>query len=159
MLALEGIPAIYIHSFFATENDYQRLEHTSHNRSINRHQWSLDALENKLATPHSHHAKIFDALSNLLIVRRRQRAFHPNATQFTLHLGDHLFGFWRQSSDRMQSIFCIYNLTNEKHTLLLSQLNLIEMDEWHELVTGTRFDNLQQSIELKPYEYVWISNR
>ena len=39
MLALEGIPAIYIHSFLGTHNDQQRVINSGHNRAINRHQW------------------------------------------------------------------------------------------------------------------------
>ncbi|HCN99896.1 MAG TPA: alpha-amylase, partial [Methylophaga sp.] len=34
MLALEGIPGIYIHSLLATGNDYKRLEQHQHNRAI-----------------------------------------------------------------------------------------------------------------------------
>ena len=49
-----------------------------------------------------------------MVLRKKQIAFHPNATQFTLQLGDLFFGIWRQSIDRSQSIFCISNLTNKK---------------------------------------------
>jgi len=33
------VPAIYIHSFLATQNYYQGVEHTNHNRTINRYKW------------------------------------------------------------------------------------------------------------------------
>ncbi|MEC7377955.1 MAG: sugar phosphorylase, partial [Pseudomonadota bacterium] len=62
MLALEGIPAFYIHSLLATENDLARVEHTGRLRSINRSQWQLDELEEKLADPLSHHGKAFAEL-------------------------------------------------------------------------------------------------
>ena len=43
--ALEGIPALYIHSLLATENDTDRVEHTGNNRSINRHIWQENDLQ------------------------------------------------------------------------------------------------------------------
>ena len=101
MLAMEGIPAFYIHSLLATKNDYKKLLHTSQNRSINRHQWSVDDLEKKLNT-RTHHKKIFFELLRLIEVRKKQRAFHPNATQFTLEINESIFGLWRQSLDREQ---------------------------------------------------------
>ena len=118
MLALEGIPAIYIHSLVGTHNDHQRVENSGHNRAINRHQWDYTKLEEALADQNSSHHIVYNQLKQLLKIRRRQSAFHPNATQFTLHLGDQLFGFWRQSLDRQQSIFCISNISDQGQTLI-----------------------------------------
>jgi sucrose phosphorylase len=42
MLALEGIPAFYIHSLLATENDEEKLKLEGHNRAINRRQWDYE---------------------------------------------------------------------------------------------------------------------
>src|SRR5690606_10176766 len=36
MLALEGIPAFYLHSLVGTTNDYARMKEHGHNRAINR---------------------------------------------------------------------------------------------------------------------------
>jgi len=44
MLALEGIPAFYIHSLLGTTNDYDRMEKLGHNRAINRKQWQEEEL-------------------------------------------------------------------------------------------------------------------
>ncbi|EON91790.1 alpha amylase [Marinobacter lipolyticus SM19] len=159
MLALEGIPAFYIHSLLATENDYERAEHTGRLRSINRGQWKLESIESELANPLSHHSKVFTELKRLISIRRRQPAFHPNATQFTLHLGLQLFGFWRQSMRRDQSIFCIHNISDEVQKIALSDINLIGTDQWVDLISGLRVDDLSGSITLKPYQSVWLSNR
>jgi sucrose phosphorylase len=93
---------------------------------------------------------------DLLAIRQKQSAFHPNATQFTLHLGATLFGFWRQSSDRRQSIFCISNVSNEAEHLQLSDINLIEAQDWSDLISGE--DCNKQQMLLEPYQTVWISN-
>ncbi|WOJ93417.1 sugar phosphorylase [Congregibacter variabilis] len=157
MLGLEGIPGIYIHSLVGTHNDQERLESTGQNRAINRHQWQLKELEAQLGDTDSDHAQVFSGIMNLLSIRQKQSAFHPNATQFTLHLGSSLFGFWRQSSDRRQSIFCVSNVSNEPEYLQLTDINLIEAQDWSDLISGE--DCNKQQMLLEPYQTVWISNR
>jgi sucrose phosphorylase len=159
MLALEGMPAFYIHSLFGTPNDQQKFEMTSNKRAINRHNWDYDELVAELGNEDSLHHQVFTQLTEIIAIRKRQRAFHPNATQFTMHFDDSLFAFWRQSQDRRQSIFCIYNITDEVRYLALKDVNLIETDDWHELVSGYRYLDPREEIVLQPYEFVWISNR
>ena len=159
MLALEGIPAFYIHSLFATGNDYDRLKHSNQNRAINRHQWDCAELEELLADPATYHHQVFERLKQLIRIRRQQAAFHPNATQFTLQLGHALFGFWRQSMDRSQSIFCIANVSTELQILALSDVNLIGTDCWRDLVSGETYQDLDTRVTLEPYQVLWISNR
>ena len=157
MLALEGIPAIYIHSLVGTHNDHQRVENSGHNRAINRHQWNYTKLEEALADQNSSHYIVYNQLKQLLKIRRQQSAFHPNATQFTLHLGDQLFGFWRQSLDRQQSVFCISNISDQGQTLTLADINLIDNEQWHDLISGQPCSG-GNGIEMEPYQTVWITN-
>ena len=157
MLALEGIPAIYIHSLVGTHNDHQRVENSGHNRAINRHQWNYTKLEEALADQNSSHFIVYNQLKQLLKIRRQQSAFHPNATQFTLHLGDQLFGFWRQSLDRQQSVFCISNISDQGQTLTLADINLIDNEQWHDLISGQPCSG-GNGIEMEPYQTVWITN-
>ena len=158
MLALEGIPGVYIHSLLGTRNDYQRAENSGHNRAINRHQWNYQELQNELADPDSDHFHVYNSMKALFKIRCGQPAFHPNATQFTLHLGSQLFGFWRQSMDRQQSIFCVSNVSNQVQKLALSDINLIDTETWHDLISGDQFSETNQTIDLAPYQTVWITN-
>ena len=158
MLGLEGIPGLYIHSLVGTRNDYQRAENSGHNRAINRHQWDYSALQSELSDETSSHFQVYNRLKSLLNIRCKQSAFHPNATQFTLHLGSQLFGFWRQSMDREQSIFCVSNISNEIQTLEMSDLNLIDTENWFDLISREIFDEKHQIIKLNPYQTVWITN-
>jgi sucrose phosphorylase len=158
MLALEGLPAIYIQSFFGSRNDYRRLEHTGRNRSINRHIWQEKELETMLADSNSTQCKIFNEMRRLLSIRKTQPAFHPNATQFTLHLGEKVFAFWRQSINRSQSIFCLSNVTVEPQTINLSDINLISTNEWRDLISGDIYADLGNQLTLLPYQTVWITN-
>lgn len=159
MLGLEGIPAFYIHSLFATTNDTQKMQASSNRRAINRHNWDYDELSNLLNHPDSLHHQVFNSLKLIISIRKKQKAFHPNATQFTLHFSESIFAFWRQSQDRSQSIFCIYNISDVEQSLALKDINLIETDDWHDLISGHPYADPREEIVLKPYEFVWISNR
>ena len=160
MMSLEGIPAFYIHSLLATRNHEAGVLQTGHNRTINRFKWDVEALEAALADPESPHAKVLAELSRLIKIRRRQRAFHPNATQYTLHpLNQAIFAFWRQSMARDQSIFCIHNLSREPQELRLSDLNLLDTDEWTDLICGDRFTTLNDAYVMQPYQSLWITNK
>lgn len=158
MLGLEGIPGIYIQSLFGSRNDYSRLEHTGRNRSINRHIWQEDDLEAALGDAESPHSKVFEELRRLLSIRKCQSAFHPNATQFTLHLGEKIFAFWRQSIDRRQSIFSLSNVSNAVQLLNLADINLIGTDNWIDIVENSPIDDLGGQLALQPYQTVWITN-
>lgn len=158
MMSLEGIPAFYIHSLLATANDYDSMQRTGRNRSINRHQWDYETLQRHLQNPESDQAIVLKELSRLIQLRRQQPAFHPNATQYTLHLRPDLFGFWRQSINREQSIFSIHNLTPESQTLVLREINLIVTDPWFDVISGTKIQPDEPELVLAPYQSVWITN-
>lgn len=159
MLALEGIPAFYVHSLLATPNDRVKMELTSNNRAINRHNWDYPDLEAELADRNSLHARALAQLTRLIQIRKQQPAFHPNATQFTLHFGTSVFAFWRQDPDRSQSIFCLYNITTLPQEICLQDVNLIETDTWRNLISDEACSDLRETLTLAPYEFVWISNR
>lgn len=155
MLSLEGIPAIYIHSLVGTGNDYQRVADTGHKRSINRRQWNEDELNTLLADPNSHNARVLQELKKLIDARRDKSAFHPNAAQFTLHVGDQVFAYWRQSIDKRQTIFCLNNISNTPQSVLLSSINLAGADHWKDLISGESY-TVDETLSLAPYQFVWL---
>jgi len=158
LLGLEGVPAIYLHSFLGTRNDEQRVLHTGHNRAINRHQWQLSELTAALENPESHHRQCLERIKALIDIRRHQPAFHPNATQFTLNFGKAIFAFWRQSLDRRQSIFCLYNISDKAANIPMGSLNLIGADTWTDLISGSTYSLEAPDIVLSPYQTIWLSN-
>ena len=130
------------------------------NRAINRHRWDYPALRALLDAPASPQSQVLGALTDRLKLRGRQTAFHPNATQFTVNMGDdRIFGVWRQSLDRHQSIFALHNISDETVTISSEALNLIEDVAWHDLLSGEAVDPLAPQITLAPYQCRWISNR
>ena len=158
MLSLEGIPAFYIHSVLGTTNDYELMKKNSQNRSINRKSWDFDEIKNKLHDGKSINNQVYSSIINLIKIRKKQPAFHPNAIQFTFNLGKNFFGIWRQSLDKKQSIFSVTNVTNIFQYLDLTELNLIESEKWWDLISSKNLDDIKSTIALKAYQTVWISN-
>ena len=61
--------------------------------------------------------------------------------------------------DRQQSIFCVSNISDQVQTLNLSDINLIDNENWHDLISGISCNQKMQSIEMEPYQTVWITNQ
>jgi len=157
VMSLEGIPAFYIHSMLGTPNDSEAVVRRGMNRAINRHRWDYGILQGHLDDAESIHARVLAGLKARLKIRQNQSAFHPNATQFTVNTGDQrVFGIWRQSLDRQQSVFALHNVSRDIVTLPISALNIIEDEVWQDLLSGDAvFD---EDIVLAPYQCRWISN-
>lgn len=159
MMSLEGIPAFYVQSFLAAENDEARAAKTGQNRSLNRTQWQASQINAELAAGDTAMAQIFFELRRRLAIRKKQTAFHPDATQFTLHIKPGMFGFWRQSLDRQQSLFVVTNITREQKLLSLRDMNLYGSAGWIDLLSGAAVLPDDEELVLAPYQTVWISNQ
>lgn len=160
VMSLEGIPAFYIHAMLATPNDHEGVAHRGMSRAINRHRWDYPALRALLSDPSTPNARVLSDLSTRLKIRRQQAAFHPNATQFTVNMGDdRVFGIWRQSLDRHQSIFALHNVSDAEVTIPAVALNLIEDQDWVDLLSGTAIDATVSEMTVAPYQCMWITNR
>lgn len=159
VMALEGIPAFYIHALLATHNDHEGVRRAKVNRAINRHRWHYPHLRALLDDPETVHAQALAELKRRLDIRKAQKAFHPNATQFTLQLSDQVFGFWRQSLERDQSIFALHNVSDREVHIPPVRLNLIAGYEWVDLLSGEAVEPIAGEIVLAPYQCRWISNR
>ncbi|WP_417524261.1 sugar phosphorylase [Marinovum sp.] len=159
VMSLEGIPAFYIHSMLATPNDHEAVERRGMNRAINRHRWDYPTLLERLDDPESNQSVVLRRMSERLKLRARQSAFHPNATQFTLALDERIFGIWRQSLDRAQSIFALHNVSDEEVRIAPSSVNLIEGETWLDLLTGEEISATADEIAFAPYQCRWITNR
>jgi sucrose phosphorylase len=111
VMAFKGIPAIYIHSLLGTENDYEGLEATGQNRSINRHKWDAERLDTLLDDPATPQARIFARIRQWLQTRSRHPAFHPAARMQVMRFGPGIFAFLRTSRTGAEQILCLFNVT------------------------------------------------
>ncbi|GGY43606.1 sucrose phosphorylase [Bacterioplanes sanyensis] len=153
MLAMQGIPAVYIHSLTATPNDLEHVEQTGRTRSINRKLWQLDELSCLLNNPVTPQAEVFNELRRLIAVRRRQPAFHPNARQKVIRINSDVFILQRSHSE--QTLFSIANVTERMLKLPLAVLGFLPRG-CRDLIQPEA-EPLQEQLELAPYQVVWLS--
>ena len=154
MISFEGIPAIYFNSMFGTSNDEAKYIITENNRDLNRYKWNYKNISKKLDNKNSKQSIFYKKISNLLRVRRKQKAFHPNASRQNLNLGSNFFSFKRVSIDKDQTIICITNLSSK---IQKTPLNKIYHD-WNNLI-GPKIKTKNRLLILKPFETIWLSNR
>ena len=158
ILAIEGVPAFYFNSLFATKNDEKAFASSGIKRNLNRYKWEYSSLISLLNEKDSIEYKSYDAFKNLISIRKVQPAFHPNATQFTLNLDKNIFSVWRQSRDRKQSIFALTNVSSKTVKLNSNKINLIDDEQWFDLLSPNEKITDGQFIKLNPYQTVWITN-
>ena len=119
----------------------------------------MEELTKLLDDPSSNQHVVLNELLRRIQIRCGQAAFHPNATQFTLQSSDKIFGFWRQSRNREQSIFAIHNISNEPQQVSAGDLNLIVDQQWWDLLTDQEIVDHSEALTLEPYQCMWITNR
>ena len=155
-LGLRGIPAIYIHSLTATENDHENVDRRGYPRAINRHQWDDQRLRDRLADSHSATAKVFDEYRRMIRVRRAQPAFSPDASQQVFDVGRRAFLFERTSPEGRQSIVCVSNLTGKRITIdPPANLRLGPLEGATDLLTGRKIES--DKLNLSPYQTRWLT--
>ena len=154
MISFEGVPAIYFNSLFGTSNDEAKFVITGNNRDVNRYKWNLDNISKKLINKKSKQSLIFNKLVNLLAIRRKQKAFHPNALRYNINFGSKIFAFKRVSIDKKQTIICITNLSSKIQKPKLNKTYI----KWKNII-GPKIRIEKNIILLRPYETIWLSNK
>ncbi len=84
MLAMQGIPAVYIQSLLGGENDYDGVKNTGMARSINRKIWNEEEILGILSSD-TKQARIFTEYIRAIAIRQNTAAFHPDCPQQVLH--------------------------------------------------------------------------
>ena len=158
ILAIEGVPAFYFNSLFATKNDEENFARTGVKRNLNRYKWHYSTLVNLIKTNDTIERNCYEIFKKLISIRKIQPAFHPNATQFTLNLDKNIFAVWRQSRDRKQSIFAITNVSSKTIKLNTNKINLIDDEQWFDLLSQETKITDNQYIKLMPFQSLWITN-
>ncbi|MDC1005246.1 sugar phosphorylase [Opitutales bacterium] len=157
-LAMKGIPAVYFHSLCATPNYTEGVKETGHNRTINRKKWKSEELETLLEDEESNSGEIFEWYTRVLRRRASCPAFHPDASQKVIELGDEIFAFERKSLDGSQVIICLFNFlphevkSNQKQTLA----SYLSNGSVKDLISGGEFSFDNESFALRPYQALWL---
>ena len=151
MIAFEGIPAIYFNSIFGTSNDEYKYIISGNKRDLNRYKWNKKRLESLLKNKNSKQSIFYQKITGLISIKKKNKAFHPNAKRESLDMGKKIFCFKRTSLDKKQIIYNITNLSS-KH----QKLNLInKFKGFKNLLDKSK---INRNFELKPFETLWLSN-
>ncbi len=155
MISFEGIPAIYFNSLFGKSNDEAKYVITGNNRDVNRYKWSYENITKKLNNKNSKQSIFYQNLGKLLEIKRKQKAFHPNAKRLNIDLGSKIFCYKRISLDKKQTIICITNLSTKLQYIRINK-NLIK---YRDLLGRKIFFTFDKKIKLDPFQTIWLSNR
>ena len=155
MLALAGVPGIYVHSLFGSHHDRAGYERSGWKRDLNHERLSLADIEARLADPSSDAARVCAGYRRLLEVRRSLPAFHPASPQTVLDFGGPMFSIRRGPRDG-QTIVALHNVTSDTLFGPPYSFGLRDAASARDLLTGETFtpDSL---FTMPPYGVRWLA--
>ena len=148
---LPGVPATYIHSLLGSRNWVEGVEKTGRARSVNREKLDVENLQAELRDPTSFRSRVFYPYLNLIRIRKRQKAFHPNAAFEILEVDPRIFAIKRYCDD--QTIYALTNISGAEISLSLA--DKLTQARMSDLITGDVVNT--ESLTLQPYQYVWLT--
>ena len=154
MISFEGIPAVYFNSLFGKSNDEAKYVITGNNRDVNRYKWSYKNITKKLSDKTSKQSIFHQNLGKLLAIKKKQKAFHPNAKRLNINLGSKIFCFKRVSLDKKQIIISITNCSSVNQYPRLDK----KYNKWKNIINSQMNFTDDKRLKLKPFETMWLSN-
>ena len=158
-LALQGVPGIYLHSFFGTHNDINAVSCPVSKREINRKALDYNILTKAIEDPDTLISKIIRKLNTLISLRTKQSAFHPNGAQKILKVRPEIFALLRTSPNEDQHILSLINITDDEIQIAipLKEVQIFKQG-WYDLIRQDKhtFEDENISLTLKPYDVVWL---
>lgn len=159
MLAMVGVPGIYVHSFFGSSNNYAGMKETGRARTINREKFLRAEVEAVMANPNSHSNKVFNRYVELLNVRRSHPAFHPNGPQQIIDGNPDFFALVRTSPDGQEWALCIHNVTDRPQFFEFNLSDMLETGSLHDLFKDRRvvLEGGVVRLTIEPYGVRWLA--
>jgi sucrose phosphorylase len=147
---LPGVPATYIHSLIGSRNWEEGVKQTERARTINREKLYVDKVISELKDPESFRSRIFYPYVNLIRIRKKQQAFHPNCTFEILEVGSKVFAIARRGPE--QAVYAFTNVSSKHVPISLSKGKVpLRMKD---LFSGAEYNT--DSFVLNPYQTVWL---
>jgi len=153
MLALAGIPGIYIHSLFGSSNDQAGFARSGWKRDLNHQRLKLAELASALADAAGHQGQVFARYGRLLEVRRQQPAFHARSGQRILEAGPGVFALARGPREG-QVLVALHNVTDSP-AAATGDWSAGGSGLWEDVISGERFDR-GSGLRLAPYQVLWL---
>lgn len=148
MLAMAGIPAIYIHSLLGSHNDVEGMNRAGYKRAINRQALSADEIEAELLQEDSFRSKVFHGYLRLLQIRRTQRAFHPNAPQMAVDLVNPAVFTLLRGDAETGRVLAVHNVSSQPQTIMVN-FKGCDLIGQQDLKPG--------AWTLAPYQIMWVA--
>ncbi|MEG5560017.1 sugar phosphorylase [Enterobacter roggenkampii] len=147
LLSFPGVPAVYIQSILGSRNDYDGVAHLGYNRAINREKYAAGQIDCALEDKNSLRYQVYSALSQLIVLRRAEKAFHPDSEAYFSTSGEHVLKIVRVA-DCGEKITALFNFSDNSQT--------IESDihSGRELIS--RKDITDTTLILNPWQVLWI---
>ena len=150
LLALAGLPGIYIHSLLGSRSDLALMAGTGRNRSINRAKLDAATVGTELDDPASLRHLVFTGIGRLLRARAAEPTLHPDAGQRVLAGDPGLVLIERSNAGRR--LLAAVNVTPEPR-----ELTAEASDGWRDIVTGEKFTG--PATILPPFAVRWLVDR
>ena len=147
LLSFPGVPAVYIQSILGSRNDYDGVERLGYNRAINREKYAAGQIDCALEDKNSLRYQVYSALSQLIVLRRAEKAFHPDSEAYFSTSGKHVLKIVRVA-DCGEKITALFNFSDNSQT--------VESDihSGRELISGK--DITDTTLILNPWQVLWI---
>ncbi|MEE7522898.1 sugar phosphorylase [Enterobacter roggenkampii] len=147
LLSFPGVPAIYIQSILGSRNDYDGVERLGYNRAINREKYAAGQIDCALEDKNSLRYQVYSALSQLIVLRRAEKAFHPDSEAYFSASGKHVLKIVRVAGCG-EKITALFNFSDNSQT--------VESDihSGRELISGK--DITDTTLILNPWQVLWI---
>ncbi|MBA2528675.1 MAG: alpha-glucosidase C-terminal domain-containing protein [Euzebyales bacterium] len=160
LLALAGVPGIYVQSLLGSRNWTEGVERTGQLRTINRQKFDRAALEAELDDPASLRHQVFTRLLDRIAVRTAEPCFHPNGAQRVLATGPRVLCFERHAPDGSAAVVCATNLSGRHQSVDLgSDRGLTLRGRFVDLCGGPHLSTDAAGrlpVELPPYGVCWL---
>ncbi len=154
LLAMPGVPGIYVHSLIGSGNWREGVAETGMNRTINRQKLEVDRVLAELEDDSHIRGMIYGAYSRLISLRREQTAFDPAAPFTILPAEGPVFAVDR-GGEGYSRVLCLVNVGSVEAAWRVpegAELPAAPLD----LVTGGTIDAAGGEIMLEAYQVIWL---
>jgi sucrose phosphorylase len=151
LLAMAGLPGIYIHSLLGSRSDRAGMLATGRNRSINRAKLQADAVRMELDDSTSLRHRVFTGIAGLLAARGGESALHPDAAQRVL-TGDPAILQIERTAPTGRRLLAAVNVSGRPRRLVATAA-----DGWDDIVSGAHIE--EPEIEMPGFAVRWLVDR
>ena len=155
MLCMAGVPAFYYNSFLSAPNNQEGFQETGRNRTLNRKKWTMDEVGERLGDKNGIPSRVLGHLQELIGIRKKQPAFHPECPQEALVMDGRAFVVRRHSSS--QTLICATNLSKEPVSLERKSFGESPSDPGQILYPPEGMTGPGDTLTLPPYGILWIA--